>query len=139
MSATPNLFSFAETVTPAVSLDQVLAAIRRIRIQPAALESDLYQTISAELATARIPFAREVRLGPRNRIDYLVAGGIGIEVKKGKPNSPALTAQAERYCRFDQVHALILVVERSVFTHPDQINGKPVYYIGLNRLWGIAL
>jgi len=122
-----------------VTVDQVLAALRRIRIHPAAAEADLYAAISAQLLAAGIPFEREVRLGPRSRIDYLVAGGIGIEVKKGKPNSRTLAEQAERYCRFDQVTALILVVERSVFTHPTRLHGKPVYYLSLTRLWGIAL
>lgn len=122
-----------------VTVDQVLEALRRIRIHPAAAETDLYYAISAELRADGIPFEREVLLGPRNRIDYLIPGGVGIEVKKGKPNSRALEAQAERYCRFDQVTALILVVERSVFIHPDRLHGKPVYYVSLNRLWGIAL
>lgn len=76
------------------TVDQVLDAIRHIRIHPATTEADLYNAISAELRAAGIPFEREVRLGPRNRIDYLVAGGIGIEVKKGKPNSRALARQA---------------------------------------------
>ncbi|WP_374713130.1 hypothetical protein [Symbiobacterium terraclitae] len=134
----PAQLTFAADPAP-VAVDQVLAALRRIRIHPAAAEADLYAAISAQLLAAGIPFEREVRLGPRNRIDYLIPGGVGIEVKKGKPNSRTLAEQADRYCRFDQIQALILVVERSVFTHPDRLHGKPVHYLSLNRLWGIAL
>lgn len=121
------------------TVEEVLASLRRLRIKPITYEFELHDQIKARLTADGLTYQHEVKLGPRNRIDFMVPPGIGIEVKKGKPLSPDLTAQAERYAAFEQVQAIILVVERSVFWHPVAINGKPVHYIACNRLWGVAL
>lgn len=119
-------------------VDQVLGALRSLRVGIVAYEHDLHQEIAATLIKHGIPFEREVRLAPRNRIDFL-CGPIGIEVKKGRPNSEEVRRQIERYCAFDQVQTLVLVVERHVFDHDRSATGKPVHYVALHKLWGIAL
>lgn len=125
---------------PEPTVEEVIAAIRRIRIDPVARETQIYDYINRELVAAGITFTREARLGPRSRIDYLLPGGLGIEVKKGKPSKGALLAQAVKYCGFDQVRTLLLVVERCTWLPTMTFSsGKRVYYIGLNRLWGVAL
>lgn len=121
------------------TVEEVIASLRRLRIQPITYESELHDQIAERLRTDGIAYQHEVTLGPRNRIDFMVPPGIGIEVKKGKPTSSDLTAQAERYAAFDQIRAIILVVERNVFWYPEAIDEKPVHYIACNRLWGIAL
>jgi hypothetical protein len=63
--------------------------------------------------------------------------GVGIEAKKGKPNERQVLRQLQRYAGFKQVTGLILVIERYMDL-PEEINGKPVRSIGLNKLWGIA-
>ncbi len=79
----------------------------------------------------------EVRLGPRCRID-MMAGSVGIEIKRGKPQRQRLLEQLTRYAQCGRVSALILVAERSVDL-PRNLCGKPLYTICLNRLWGIAI
>jgi hypothetical protein len=122
-----------------LTADEVLASLRQLRVGIVSYEYDLQDAVSEQLQSDGIPFAKEYQLGPRNRIDFLVPGGIGIEIKKGRPNSVQLIAQAERYCRFDAVTTLILLIEKHATTHEVLLNGKPVHYIALNKLWGIAL
>jgi hypothetical protein len=127
---------FIETPT----VEDVLASLRRLRVHIVTVEYDLQDAIAKQLAEDRISFEKECRLAARNRIDFLIPGGIGVEVKKGKPNSGQVAAQIERYCQFEVVQTLILVVERNVATHLNRSeNDKPVHYIALNKLWGIAL
>lgn len=116
----------------------VLEVLRGIRINVVFEEYMLQELIAQLLTAAGMPFSKEYRLAPRNRIDFLVQGGIGIEVKKGKPNAAQVYRQLERYAAFDAVQAVILVVERNVSV-PDRICGKRCIVFGLNRLWGVAL
>jgi hypothetical protein len=124
---------------PAVTVEQVLASLKKLRVHAIGLEYDLQAAIAAQFDQDGIPYQKEAVLGPRNRIDFLIPGGIGVEVKKGKPNSGEVMGQVERYAKFDAVSELILVVERSVFQYERSTNGKPVHYVALNKLWGIAL
>jgi hypothetical protein len=118
---------------------EVLAAFRPSLVR---YERQLGDRIAEALATAGVPFSREARLG-RFRIDFLVEGGVGIELKKGKPDSAAVSRQVERYCRFQEVRVLVLVVERNVFDVPEVVRvadvEKKVHYVALNRQGGIAL
>lgn len=117
---------------------EVLTLLKRIRINVAYDEYELQDWITRLLQQAEIPFKKEHVLAPRNRIDFLVDGGIGIEVKKGKPNRTQVCAQLERYAGFDCIRSIILVVERNV-NIPREVKGKPCVLFGLNRLWGVAL
>ena len=119
-------------------IDQILAALRALRLHPVEYEHQLVQEIAGALSGSGIAFRREVKIGPRCRIDF-VAGRIGIEVKKGKPNSVSVARQIDRYCEYDQIDALILVVERAVPDHILESNGKVVYWVELSSQWGIAL
>lgn len=123
---------------PVVPVEQVMASLRRLRVQAVGLEYGLQAKIAERFDADGIPYIKEARLGPRNRIDFL-CGAIGVECKKGQPNSTEVKAQIERYCGFDSVQTLILVVERHVYTHSRSAGGKPVHYISLAKLWGIAL
>lgn len=122
-----------------ITSDEVLAALREIRVPLITQESDLQGMVAGRLTDAGIPHRREVQLGPGNRIDFLV-GAVGIECKKGKPNRTRLLTQLERYCQSPQVAAIIVVVpwQRHLYL-PEQIKDKPVHVLSLNRLWGVAL
>lgn len=109
-----------------------------MRVPVIAEEYDLQNRIAETLKKNGIPFQREYRLGPRNRIDFLIHGGIGLEVKKRKPNRIQVINQLTRYATSDEINAIILVIERSMDL-PKTINDKPCYSIGLNKLWGVAL
>lgn len=119
-------------------IDRVMDALRTIRIKVVAEEFEIHREISKALDAAGIEYKHEHKLGPRCRIDFFTADGIGIEVKKGKPYSVAVGKQLERYARFDEVRGIILVIERYQDV-PAEVAGKPCRSLGLRKLWGIAL
>lgn len=119
-------------------MELVLQALRRIRTPIISEEFEIHRLIKLELDKDSISFVHEYRLAPRNRIDFLtIAAGIGIEVKKGKPNEVQVYKQLERYLQFEPVNGIILVIERYMDL-PDEINGKPVRSIALRKLYGVA-
>lgn len=120
------------------TIQHVLKILSCIRINLVVDEYRLQEMIADLLQKAQIEYKKEYRLGQRNRIDFLVNGTIGIEIKKGKPDKAQVVKQLERYTSFDEVKAVILVVERNV-NIPDEVNGKKCILFGLNRLWGVAL
>lgn len=118
-------------------IEQIKKAIGRLRAPVMPGEYDLHALIGQALTHAEIGHAHEYKLAPRCRIDFK-AGKIGIEVKKGKPDSRTLTAQITRYLASEELSALVVVMQRAVPV-PERIGGKPVIVISLNRLWGVAL
>ncbi len=118
-------------------LEQVLAALRRLRVPLQRGEYDLHALVGQALTEAGIAWAHEVPLAPRCRIDFL-CGGVGIEVKRGKPERARVREQLRRYAGSERITALVLVTERQIDL-PDSLCGKPLAAVCLNRLWGIAL
>lgn len=116
---------------------RVADALGTIRCSASAAEDELHAQVAQALAAAGIEAAHEVRLAPRCRIDFL-AGEIGIEIKKKRPERAKLIAQLARYAACPQVRALIVVAPRGV-NLPRRIGGKPVTMLALERLWGISL
>ena len=88
-------------------------------------------------SAAGLPAVHEALLAPGCRIDYLV-GGVGVEIKKGRPDPAALRRQLDRYAACQGVEALVVLTERAV-PLPARLHGKPVRGVALNRLWGVAL
>ena len=118
-------------------MDAVYEALTALRAPLQQGEYDLHRLVMNALENAGIPYAHEVKLGPRCRID-LMCGRVGIEVKRGKPEPRRIIQQLSRYAACEGVDGLILVAERTVAV-PHTLSGKPVRVICLNRLWGIAL
>lgn len=118
-------------------MEEVYDALTALRAPIRQGEYDLHRLVMEALAAAGLPFAHEVTLAPRCRID-LTVGRIGIEVKRGRPEPKRILAQLRRYAACDGIDGLILVAERTVAV-PPSLDGKPVRVICLNRLWGIAL
>lgn len=118
-------------------MERVYEALTALRVPLQQGEYDLHRLVMDALDAAEIPWTHEVRLAPRCRID-LMCGGVGIEVKRGKPDPARIRAQLAKYAECDQVESLILVTEKTVAV-PHAIGGKPVRVVCLNRLWGIAL
>lgn len=116
---------------------RVADALGTIRCSASAAEDELHAQVAQALGAAGIEAAHEVRLAPRCRIDFL-AGKIGIEIKKKRPERAKLIAQLARYAACPQVRALIVVAPRGV-NLPRRIGGKPVTMLALERLWGISL
>ena len=115
----------------------VLDALKELRSPFALYENDLHRMVEKRLTDAGIAFIHEAKIGPGCRIDYL-AGEIGIEIKKGKPDAKALARQLIRYAECQQVQAFVVLTQRTV-SLPKSVLGKPVHIIVLNQLWGVAL
>lgn len=116
----------------------VIATLRTLCLPVAAAESVIHLAVADCLRAAGLEFQQEVWIALRCRIDFLLPGGIGIEVKKGKANSAAVARQLDRYAASPRINTLILLVERSVHRAPLSAGGKPVHYVALNKLRGIA-
>ena len=116
---------------------RVAEALGAIRCSASAAEEELHAQVAQALGASGIEAAHEARLAPRCRIDFL-AGEIGIEIKKKRPERAKLIAQLARYAACPQVRALIVVAPRGV-NLPRRIGGKPVTMLALERLWGISL
>lgn len=118
-------------------MNLTISAMKRIRTPLIREELTFHSLIKIELLASHIGYEHEVKLASRNRIDFLTEHGIGIEVKKGKPNELQVLKQLSRYATFPEVKGIILVIERYMDL-PNELNGKPCISIGLNKLWGIA-
>lgn len=112
-------------------------ALYAIRCGASATEEELHGEVASALRAAGIEAVHEARLAPRCRIDFL-AGAIGIEIKKKRPERAKLVAQLARYAACPQVRALVVVAPRGV-NLPRTIGGIPVTMLALERLWGISL
>ena len=118
-------------------MNSVYEALQSLRAPIQQGEYDLHRMVMDALQAQGIACEHEVPLAKRCRID-LMCGGVGIEIKRGKPQRARLIEQLTRYARCERVEELILVVERSVDL-PRMLCGKPLRVVCLNRLWGIAL
>ena len=123
------------TVLP--DMARIIAALSSVRMPAQPEERDIHAAVADALAGAGLEYAHEYRLGPRNRIDFLV-GRVGIEVKKGRPAAALLVKQLRRYLESESLDGMI-VVTQWVTALPGTLCGKPVRLISLNRLWGVAL
>ena len=94
-------------------------------------EKKLQDAIEEVLKSKGVSYEREYAFDPHNRIDFLVGGQIGIEVKiKGAVN--AVDSQLTRYAQCAEVVALILVTTKSEHrTLPQEILTKPLYIVHL--------
>jgi hypothetical protein len=78
-------------------------------------------------------FVREYTLTGAGIIDFLITGGVGIEVKiKGSPM--AIHRQLKRYAKHSEVNEIILVTSKTM-TLPEYIEGKPANFIQLSKSW----
>ena len=119
------------------SLKSVTAALGTLRVGAADSEERLHEQAAEAFARAGLEAAHEVRLAPRCRIDFMV-GGVGVEIKKKRPQRAPLIAQLTRYASCSQVERLVVLAPRGVDL-PKSIGGKPVTMMSLERLWGIML
>lgn len=115
----------------------VVQALRQIRCGAACTEEELHAQAARAFEQAGLEARHEVRLGPRCRIDFMV-GGVGVEIKKSRPERAKLIGQLTRYAACDQVETLIVMAPRGV-NLPGMIGGKRVIMLALERLWGISL
>lgn len=107
------------------SLDQVLELLRGYRYD-ASTEAAFQQAVELRLSIAGMAYEREARLSARDRIDFLVDGGIGVELKVNGATNDVMR-QLLRYAESDKISALVLVTTRALHqAMPPSMNGKPV-------------
>jgi hypothetical protein len=90
-------------------------------------EYDLHDGIDQVLRTTGLVPNREVSLTARERIDFMLPGGLGIEAKvAGSPG--AVHRQLGRYADHPTITVLLLVTTRPTHLRglPDQIGEVPV-------------
>lgn len=117
----------------------VLDVLREFRPPVITEETDLQELLRRHLSHSGLPFEKEKRLGPHERIDFMVIG-VGIECKKEAPNATRLGRQVRRYCSHPEVDALIVVApRRHHLPRMDLVDGKRVVLVSLNELWGVAI
>jgi len=96
-------------------------------------EIAVQEKISELLTQHGILHKREVMLGPGDRPDFMLEGGVAIEVKL-KASKRAIYRQCARYCEYDAVKALILV-SATAMGFPEEINGKSTWVASLGGGW----
>lgn len=92
-------------------------------------EALLQEDVERHLHAGAIPYLREHILGPCERVDFLVAGHIAVELKI-RASRKSIYRQLERYAKHEIVEGLILVTA-SALGMPKEIGGKPVYIVQL--------
>lgn len=115
----------------------LLEALERIRMGPQPEEYEIHAAVAAALEEAGLAYTHECKLAPRCRIDFL-CGSVGIEIKKGRPDSSRLKQQLARYLASDRLSCMVVVLQKPCAL-PASIQNKPVHALALNRLWGVAL
>ncbi len=112
--------------------DDLLALIQTVTSQLLAIrfnfvcERDLQDGIEKVLREQGHTFSREFRFDAKDRIDFMVEGGLGLEVKIDR-NLAQVTRQLHRYAQQSSVQGLLLVTSRLRLTNlPDFLNEKPI-------------
>jgi hypothetical protein len=117
-----------------MELEKIASILRNLRVHVVKEEVHIHNDIKVLFDNNNIKYSYEHKLGRGNRIDFLVENGVGVEVKKGKPNRTQVIKQLNRYLEFEDVKEIILVIERSMDI-PEEIKGKKCKVIALNKLW----
>jgi len=108
----------------------LLEALRQTRFRFTS-EDDLQRGIAKLLEERSIPHQREYRLDAQSRLDFLVDGGLGIEVKIDGSASD-LGYQVLRYLRHEVVKGVVVITSRSSHRDlPREMEGKPVWVVYL--------
>jgi hypothetical protein len=98
-------------------------------------EAELQRSVENVLVGARVAFEREAILTPQERIDFLIEGGVGLELKIGG-SVIAIARQVQRYCRIEKVSEVVLASTRLAHVRGladlTSFNGKAVHAVRLH-------
>ena len=95
-------------------------------------EADLQRAIAQILTKHDIPFEKEKTLSRTERIDFLLEGGVGIEIKV-HGSATAVARQLQRYAKCDQIRSLVLLTSRiQAGAQLDAYLGKPVKVLNVS-------
>jgi hypothetical protein len=111
-----------------VNADDIAALLATYRFT-VACEADLQASVESALRVAGVTFVREVVLAKGERIDFLCAGGIGLELKIKGGGSEVLR-QLQRYAASEVIAELVLVTTRvqhhALLGAQRTVGGKPL-------------
>jgi hypothetical protein len=119
----------------APTLEAVFALISGCRVAMEVehrAQADVMAVLVSEFGVSAV--SREHRLGPGDRPDFFLTGGLVIEMKGPRHRQPAVLRQLARYAAYPQVTGIILATSRAMVM-PAVIGGKPVAVINLGRAW----
>ena len=75
---------------------------------------------------------REVILDTHARIDFLLPGGLGVEVKIQGSTSD-VRRQVERYMAFEAIRSVVVITTKSKHLQlPRELGGKPLFVVCLD-------
>lgn len=113
-------------------MDKALRFLRRVCI-PHSTEDEMQLALQGALTAAGFKFEREARLSPKDRVDFLLEGGVAVECKVKGP-AMAVFNQVERYAKSWQVNGIILLTAFHM-SLPDKIDGKPCAVVKVGQAW----
>lgn len=106
-------------------LNEVLGVLRN-HVYDLSSEKLVQQAMENLLTKHVIPFEREVRLDEKDRIDFLIADGLGIEVKLDGTLTK-VTRQLCRYAQHDEIKMLLLITTKPQLAQlPGFFNNKEI-------------
>lgn len=107
---------------------RIVAAVYDLGSSPN--EIALQDTIVQRFERDGVPYEREVRLSPADKIDFL-CDVVGVEVKVDGALS-AVTRQLHRYAQHDRVRHLVLITTRRLhIALPTFVNNKIITVVHL--------
>ncbi len=115
---------------PEISPQELVLKLRRVRL-PNATEQATQDACEEWLKKEGIPYEREVVIGEGERVDFLIAGEIGLEIKVKYPKRQ-IYRQLERYSLTGRVTSLVLLTG-TYLGLPAELNGVPVYMVSMGR------
>lgn len=113
-----------------LDIQQILLPLSKARFN-LAWEKQFQDEVEQVLKDIAVPFNREYKLKPGQRIDFLVNGSIGIECKI-KGNAKQIYRQCRDYCENDIIKEFIILTNRSM-GFPKELHGKPCYMIKMGK------
>lgn len=97
-------------------------------------ERTMQEAISRVFTAEGWSFEAEVSITGQSRIDFLVGGWLGVEVKIGRSWAPNnVLSQLIRYAGVERVESLVLVTTSMTLSArmPSTVRGKPLYAVYL--------
>ncbi|MGI5898956.1 MAG: GxxExxY protein [Christensenellales bacterium] len=119
-------------------INSAAQAIYALRPPAVIDELELQNMVAEAFSSNKIEYKKEALCGKGCRVDFLLKGGVAVEIKARKRPRKVLMEQLSRYFGCEGISAILLVTNDAAHL-PAEINGKPLIYINLKRRWGVAL
>ncbi|ABM97043.1 hypothetical protein [Methylibium petroleiphilum] len=119
-----------DAAPPEALLEQVAVTLSRYRYRFSD-EDSLQQGIAKALSANGLIFQREKSLSQRDRPDFLLTGGLAIEIKIGGSLADVLR-QVARYAEHERVRGILVVGTPAWLSRvPESLAGKPLFHLRL--------